>query len=383
MLNIVVNIREDLFSQAKIEKILKGSFIFLQLKDINELQNYSKLPNGVKRLVLHSIEELQNLDLLSLLKILKGLQYKEIFELSTLNVLSIEALLKAISYVKRYKPNLGRKGRPSKVLSLSTLQKELIIKWIQGEISLEECKNKTNLSQSTLYIIRKEKFQDYVVPGKKNSTLLAEVIREYHMRKIPLLKALRITNISRPYFYKLASSFLEKQTLIKYTSEDISELESLKGVESLEKVTPETLKQNSKIIKFDFDNFIYRIYHVSALNIKSFLIDGQKVKFSTFFSSNNSNYYLYDSEVNIHNIFKKYIYDLFALVDSNFNFKDITNIQLLSILSFIETEVKDRQEFVDSLLKYYLLKNKDRCDTKSINKASIAIVEFFNSALVK
>lgn len=283
MLNIIININESLLSQYNVEKVLKDSVFFIKLENINELQNNIELPSEDKRLVLYSIEELKSLNLLQFLKNLKIIQFKEIFEISTLNTLSIDALLKVVSYMREYKPNLGRKGRPSKILSLSMLQEQIITKWVQGNISLEECKTKTNLSQSTLYIIRKEKFQDYISSNKKNSLLLANVIREYHLRKIPLLKALRMTNISRPYFYRLASSFLESKSLIEYTSEDVKIFENLKGIESLTKVTPKNLKQNSKIIKFDFTNFIYRIYHVSSLNIKSCLVDGKKVKFSTFF----------------------------------------------------------------------------------------------------
>lgn len=129
----------------------------------------------------------------------------------------------------------------------------------------------------------------------------------------------------------------------------------MKGIESLTKVTPKNLKQNSKIIKFDFTNFIYRIYHVSSLNIKSCLVDGKKVKFSTFFSS----------------------------IVSNFNLKDTNNMQLLGILTFIENEVEDRNKFIDLLLKYNILKNKDIHDHKTLNKSSIAIIEFFNNSLVK
>lgn len=58
-------------------------------------------------------------------------------------------------------------------------------------------------------------------------------------------------------------------------------------------------------------------------------------------------------------------------------------MQLLGILTFIENEVEDRNKFIDLLLKYNILKNKDIHDHKTLNKSSIAIIEFFNNSLVK
>lgn len=364
---------------------LKEKFELLEAYSSNEIDDFlytfkeeasSTVKELEKKLIVKSLIDLISSNIALTLNVMKMLNFQEIYSLDNKELIKVDTLIQMFVVIKEVEEEEENKapkkvGRPK--IKLDDNSRKLVIDWIKGNISTDQCIELTGYSRRSLFKLKKSgEFDEFIPPKVENPE---ELIEKYLKGKISFDLLVTEMNYSRTHVFTLIDQYLAKN--------DVFELAKKQKLfdysEELEKATFDNIalfqeQQNLKevsLVKYSFESLKYNVYKVQRLGKKTINLEGNNI---SRFLVENQDYFILpqgkDPQIMIKDFITKRLatYDLdedkFPYIESNSIFmKKVKEYMVQQFKTF-----EEKEQFINHI-EYELYSANKTKSLLLINKA--------------